>query len=154
MRSREWRVALAELRRRGHEQHEAGAFLLASKTGDKRRVVRVVYLDDLDPTCLKGGGIHLDGRAYARLWDICEEENLLVVGDIHTHPGEFVHQSSIDAANPMVARDGHVAVIVPYLATRPVSPHHVGVHRYAGAAGWTTWTGREAARRLFVRRFI
>jgi proteasome lid subunit RPN8/RPN11 len=149
----DWRVLVHELAVRGRGEREAGAFLLADQGGDRRRVVRVVYLDDLDPDCLQGD-IHIDGRAYSRLWDICEAEQRTVVGDVHTHPGEFIRQSSIDAENPMVARAGHVAVIVPHLATRPVEPRDVGVHRYDGASGWTTWTGRAAAQRLFVRRFV
>jgi hypothetical protein len=75
-----------------------------------------------------------------------------VIGDIHTHPGPGVHQSAIDAANPMIAQAGHVALIVPDFAARPISPREVGVHRYDGA-GWQTWTGRAAARRLRVGRF-
>jgi proteasome lid subunit RPN8/RPN11 len=132
---------------------EAGAFLLADQGGDRRWVTRVVYLDDVDPACLQGA-IHVDGRAYSKLWDICDAKGLVVIGDVHTHPGPEVHQSCTDAENPMVAQEGHVALIVPDLATRPVHPHEVGIHRYNGISGWSTWTGKPAARRLFVRRFI
>jgi proteasome lid subunit RPN8/RPN11 len=112
-----------------------------------------VYLDDLDPNCLNGG-IEFQGLAYSKLWDICEQAGLVVVGDVHSHPGSFVRQSSIDSDNPMVAQHGHVAIIIPYLATRQVEPVEVGVHRYEGHDGWKTWVGTEAAKRLKVSRWF
>ena len=147
-----WQQLVAELGRRGQGQKEAGAFLLRARGGDRRTVTRVVYLDDLDPDCLTGG-ISFDGLAYSKLWDICDAEELVVIGDIHSHPGRSVHQSGIDAENPMLASDGHVALIVPDLATRPIEAHEVGVHRYDGK-GWTTWTHGAATRRLFIRRLL
>jgi proteasome lid subunit RPN8/RPN11 len=149
MRRRDWEFMISELGRRGRGSREAGGFLLADRSGDRRTVTRVVYLDDLDPACLTGG-IEFDGLAYSKLWDICDAEQRVVIGDVHTHPGQEVHQSGIDAQNPMVAQKGHVALIVPEFATRAVQPHQVGVHRYDGR-GWQTWTGKDAARRLFIR---
>jgi proteasome lid subunit RPN8/RPN11 len=152
MRRRDWEPMVAELGRRGRGTRESGAFLLADRSGDRRTVKRVVYLDDLDPNCLTGG-IELDGLAYSKLWDLCGAEQRVVIGDVHTHPGRGVHQSGIDAENPMVAQKGHVALILPDFATRVVEPIAVGVHRYDGR-GWCTWTGKSAARQLFVRRFV
>lgn len=152
MRHADWEPMIAELGRRGCGDRESGAFLLGDRSGNRRTVTRVVYLDDLDPNCLTGG-IEFDGLAYSKLWDICDAEQRVVIGDVHTHPGRGVHQSRIDAENPMLAQDGHVALIVPDFATQPIEPHEVGVHRYDGR-GWATWTGKEAAQRLFVRRFV
>lgn len=148
MRSRDWDAMLAELGHRGGGIREAGAFLLADSDGEPRTVTRVVYLDDLDPRCLTGG-IEFDGLAYSKLWDLCERERRRVVGDVHTHPGRVVRQSRIDAANPMIARRGHIAVIVPEFATKRVRAKSVGVHRYDGA-GWESWFGPNAARRLLI----
>ncbi len=151
MRRGDWDDMVGELGRRGRGNRESGAFLLADRGADRRTITRAVYLDDLDPNCLTGG-IEFDGLAFSGLWDICGAEHR-VVGDVHTHPGRWVNQSGIDAENPMVAQNGHVALILPDFATRPVAPHEVGVHRYDGR-GWQTWTGHEAADRLFVRRFV
>lgn len=150
---KDWVTLVRELGHRGGGRREAGAFLLADRHGDHRTVSKVIYLDDLDPNCLQDN-IHVDGRAYSRLWDLCETEDLVVIGDVHTHGGTFVYQSDIDAANPMVARDGHVALILPHLATKSVTPADVGVHRYGGLDGWTTWTGADATARLLVRRWL
>lgn len=128
---------------------EAGAFLLAPLP-DSRCVTHVEYFDDLDPACLRGN-IEIDGRAFSKLWDVCEAKNLTVVADIHTHPTASVRQSDIDRANPMITSVGHVALIVPDYATRRVRPLQVGVHQFHGDGKWSSWTGREAARHLSLR---
>lgn len=146
--SRMWDELISELGRRGRGIRESGAFLLAARKGNHREVVRFVYLDDLDPNCLQGN-IHFDGKAYSKLWDICDEENLVVIADVHTHPGSSVRQSSIDAANPMIARSGHVALIVPHLAMRQTIPRDLGVHEY-DRNSWQVWIGKNAAKRIKI----
>jgi proteasome lid subunit RPN8/RPN11 len=152
IRRRPWRAMLTELKKRGRGHRESGAFLLGDRGGDGRTVTRVVFLDDLDPNCLTGG-ISLEGFAYSKLWDICDAEEKVVIGDVHTHPGGEVRQSSIDAANPMLAMEGHIALIVPNFASDLVDAAEVGVHRYDGV-GWRTWRGVDAAQRLFIRRLL
>ena len=90
---------------------EAGAFLLGSRHGGERSVAKAVYFDDLDPDCLVGS-IHFRAAGYSKLWDLCDAEELRVLADVHTHPGTRVAQSSIDRENPMIARIGHLALIV------------------------------------------
>lgn len=148
-----WKALLSELQRRGEGWRESGAFLCSPAAGKRPDVTRVVYFDDLDPGCLNGG-IHIVGTAYSKLWDICEAEHLRVVGDVHTHPGPGVAQSSIDANSPALARAGHVALIVPNLAAGDIDPSTIGVHLYRGDAGWQSWFNRKAARRFAVRRSL
>lgn len=143
---------IAELDRRGHRHRESGAFLLAHGDDDRRVVSRVAYLDDLDPNCLTGS-IHFRNEGYAKLWDICEREDLRVVADIHTHPSAWVGQSPIDADNPMVARRGHVALIAPFFASQRIRPQDLGVHVYLGENGWESHFRRGARRLVYVGRF-
>ncbi len=97
-------------------------------------MVRIAYYDDLDAHCLTGG-ISFATSGFTELWRVCESENLRVVSDAHTHPGTWVEQSGIDAANPMIARVGHVAMIVPsYGVARGVE--ECGVHIYLGSKQW------------------
>lgn len=147
-----WHELVGELGRRGHGERESGAFLLAATDGDRRRVVRCVYLDDLDPDCLTGA-ISFKGAAYGPLWALCRRERLTVIADVHTHPGRCVHQSPTDRANPMIATAGHVALIVPDYAQSPVRARAVGVHVYRGDHRWSSALGREAARLLYIGRF-
>lgn len=145
-----WQQIIAELGKRGRGDRESGAFLLG-KAGRVRQVLDAIYYDDLDERCLTGG-ISFDGTAYGRLWDECAERGLPVIADIHTHPGSGVAQSSTDRAHPMIARAGHVALIVPDFAQHPVSPMQVSVHEYLGDRKWTSHLGRAAANRFHIKR--
>lgn len=145
-----WFELIQELGRRGLEgKRESGAFLLTPRDGDGRTVTQIAYLDDLDPTCLVGS-IHFHAHGYSRLWSLCEREGVRVLADVHTHPGNWVCQSEIDRDNPMVALRGHLALIVPDYATRPVEAEEIGIHEYRGDAGWFTWLGTDAAKLIEI----
>jgi proteasome lid subunit RPN8/RPN11 len=94
-----WFKLTSELCRRGRNKRESGAFLLAHETSPK--VVRTVYYDDLDSRCLNKGYIHFDGAGYVKLWQICRDEQLRVVADVHTHPSKWTGQSQSDEQNPI-----------------------------------------------------
>jgi proteasome lid subunit RPN8/RPN11 len=149
---RMWRRVLVDLARRGAGKRESGAFLLAVRDSQPRRVVGWIPFDELDSSALNGA-IAIRGEAFVALWRICAEQGLRVVADVHTHPGDGVAQSSIDQANPMVAQAGHISLIVPRYARRPRRHRALGVHVYGGDRTWVSHYGREAARlvRLTLR---
>lgn len=132
-----WRQVLGELERRGKGQHEAGAFLLGSERKGQREIKKVVFYDDLDADAYVTGVCVLHGDAFAKLWTHCRTSKLTVVADVHTHPGAGpARQSLSDKANPMVAREGHVAIIVPDFARRPVAADLFGIYEYRGQHEW------------------
>lgn len=146
-----WQQIIQELGRRSLDgSRESGVFLLGSQDEGANRVVRAVYFDDLDPECLVGN-IHIRSSGFSNLWDICETERLRTIADIHTHPNTSVVQSPTDRANPMIAREGHLALIVPHYSTRPVKAREVGVHEYRGNHGWDSWFGSRVERILRIR---
>lgn len=147
-----WAELTLELSVRGRGTRESGAFLLSPHHGDGRTVTGIVYLDDLDPDCLVGG-IHFDGMAYRRLRQEAIEREARVVADVHTHPGDRVEQSRTDQDNPMVARAGHIALIIPNFSALPVTADQVGVHEYLGDRGWRSWFGHDARKLLYVGRW-
>lgn len=133
-----WRRLLAGLRKRGQGRRESGAFLLGRhETGERRRIVDFLLYDDLDPLALATGIVRIDGRHFGKLWDLCEARNMTVVADVHTHPGG-AGQSTSDQAHPMIARAGHIAMIVPNFAGAPVSREALGIYRYLGGRRWQT----------------
>src|SRR5262249_53116572 len=77
--TRLWNKGLNELRKRTEGKHESGAFLLGCRDGERRRIVRFVYYDDLDPHSLDTGIVVFDGEGYGPLWRICRETGLTVV---------------------------------------------------------------------------
>ena len=147
-----WQEIVQELGRRSISgSRESGVFLLASAERGARRVVRAAYFDDLDPECLVGN-IHIRASGFSKLWDLCDSQRLRVIADIHTHPGISVAQSSTDRANPMIAKEGHLALIVPHYGTRPVQARDVGAHEYRGDSGWASWYGLRTGRVLRIGR--
>ena len=96
-----------------------------------------MYFDDLEPGSLNGA-VHLTHIAYTRLWELCRQIGIEVLGDVHTHPGSIVSQSHIDQDNPLIAQVGHVALIVPHYAQGTIAISDVGVYEYQGDAGWAT----------------
>jgi hypothetical protein len=138
-----WRKILVELRRRGQDRHEAGVFLLGTEENNRLEVRDVVFYDDLDENAYESGVCVLHADAFATLWDVCREKNLTVVADAHSHRGA-AFQSQSDRTNPMVARKGHVAFIVPNYAKPPVRHSSLGVYEYRGSHNWADYSRRRA----------
>jgi proteasome lid subunit RPN8/RPN11 len=147
--SKLWRAGLIELRTRTEGHHESGAFLLGRCDGDQRVITRFVYYDDLDPHSLDTGIVVFDGAGYGPLWRLCREAGLTVVADVHTHPG-CEGQSSSDRDNPMIARPGHIALIVPRFAERVFKASEIGVYEYEGQHRWLNHSGRRAGRFFYI----
>jgi proteasome lid subunit RPN8/RPN11 len=130
-----WNRAMAELHRRGRRRHESGAFLLGRERNGRREAIDIVFYDELDAAAYASGVCILKADAFSKLWAICRDRRLTVVADIHTHPGAAV-QSEADRKNPMVARAGHIAIIVPDFAAAPVPYERLGIYEYQGEHRW------------------
>jgi hypothetical protein len=145
-----WRRLLHELRTRGQNGiRESGAFLLGRASHGREKIVDFILYDDLDPKCLSTGIVNFDGRYFAALWDVCKERGLVVVADVHTHPGGS-QQSPSDQHHPMIARAGHLALIIPRFAASPVHRRDVGFYRYEGSKRWHTVPVDDRRRFFFI----
>lgn len=144
-----WRTLVGELHRRTASVHESGAFLLGTHDGTLRRVREIVYYDDLDRRAYDTGVVVLHGDAFARLWDVCAARSLPVVGDVHVH-ALGAGQSRADRENPMIARPGHLALILPRFARPPIRPWTIGIYEYLGDHQWQSHGGCSAARVLDI----
>jgi hypothetical protein len=132
---RTWRRLVSELSRRGQRRHESGMFLLGINVGGEREVREAVFYDELDSHAYDTGICVLHGDAFAKLWAICREKKLTVVADAHTHQGTGI-QSQADKENPMVARAGHIAIIVPHFGHWPIRATDLGIYEYCGQHEW------------------
>ena len=129
---------MRELERRGDRRLESGAFLLGQIEQDgRRRASQAIYYDDLEPTALYQGQVCMTPQGFSRLWEICEQTGKQVVADIHTHPGVAI-QSFSDQQGPMIVYPGHLALIIPHFAKRPVKLSTVGLFEYCGSKQWKT----------------
>ena len=133
---KKWLWLLNELEQRGQQRHEAGVFLLGFEYRGRMQVAAEVFYDELDARAYSTGVCVLTGESFAKLWEICRRKKLTVIADIHTHPGE-AYQSSSDQTNPMVARTGHIAIIIPNYAKRPLNREEIGIYEYCGNHNWT-----------------
>lgn len=147
-----WNMGLIELNRRGMGSRESGAFLLGRCENGKCHVTQIIYYDDLDPHCLDTGIIVFDGSYFRDLWRICRETGMDVLADVHTHPGRPI-QSGLDRDNPMIGTKGHIAIIVPNLATKPVKANQLGVYEYQGNHTWKPYLGQDAKKYLYIGRW-
>jgi proteasome lid subunit RPN8/RPN11 len=136
-----WRRLILELRRRGRGRNESGAFLLAPRNGAPNRLTSFVCYDDLDPDAYEGGAIAFHAVGHAALWEHCRKKELRVLADVHTHPGSYIQQSSIDQRNPMVPLKGHLALILPNFAKTPWwTLDSAGIYEYLGNFAWRSYT--------------
>jgi proteasome lid subunit RPN8/RPN11 len=147
-----WHYCLAELKRRGEGYHESGAFMLGYSNKNRRVVVDFVFYDDIDPGSLDSGIVEIQAAAFGKLWQICRDRGLEVVGDIHTHPGR-PWQSDTDRRNPMVAIQGHIAVIVPNFALHKVKTSELGIYQYLGNHRWQSYLNDSATKFFYVGMF-
>jgi len=154
MTPRRFRQMLKELHRRGQNQRESGAFLLARRNAKPvaggREVTEIYYYDDLDPESLTGG-ITMHASGLSLLNQRCRANRLRVIGDIHTHPSTHVRQSAIDSNHPMIALPNHVALIAPNYASGNILPTDLGAHQFLRGGQWDTAYANDTTRMLQVR---
>ena len=144
-----WLKVTSELHRRTESFHESGAFLLGRRNGVEREATAAIYYDELDPRAYETGICVLHADAFGRLWDQCADRSLVVVADVHVHP-HGAWQSLSDRQNPMIARPGHLALILPRMAKPPVRRWSVGLYEYLGDHNWRPHGGRHVLRVLKI----
>ena len=134
-----WLTLLCELKCKGEDKRESGAFLLGKK--GSRKVCHYVCYDELYEDAFRSGCIVLERMAWVRLWDICLKNEMQVLADIHTHPLEWTGQSSSDMQNPMISQLGHIAMIAPcYAKYWWRGLRGIGIHEYKGNNTWQDWS--------------
>lgn len=146
-----WEELLEHLRRQGGGVRESGAFLLGHKTGAIRTITAFLPYEQLEADALHDDYVSLNAASFAKLWQLCGQEGLSVVADVHTH--RFgAGQSHSDRENPMIALKGHVALIVPNFAQGGRGFQRVGMYVYQGSHQWSSHSGSDVAQRIRFTR--
>lgn len=150
---------ITELKRRGRGTRESGAFLLGPT--EDHVINKFICYDELDPNALQNGIINFNSNGFLPLWKICEEQQLKVKADVHTHPDSWTGQSGTDKNNPMILQAGHIALIVPhYAGDSGQLLKGVGAFEYLGNKRWHSFSAAENIINLktkkhgFYRRYI
>jgi proteasome lid subunit RPN8/RPN11 len=142
-----WAELMAHLREQGAGVRESGAFLLGQKTDTGRTVLRFLPYEQLQADAFSHDYVSLRADCFAKLWEVCRNEGMTVVADVHTHPFG-PGQSRSDRENPMVALKGHVALIVPRFAKGNPRPRDLGLYVYQGNHQWVSYSGSGVGRLL------
>ena len=131
-----WIQTWLGLRKRGHGKVESAAIWGGKRSGKTETVEAVYFLDDL-PGHVQFSGYHrLPESDLATLFRQLQQDQRVIVGDIHTHPGRWVGLSGLDKANPIEFRQGLYALVLPSYAVPEPSLVQAGVHEYKGNGRW------------------
>lgn len=145
-----WAATWAGLRRRGDERRESACVWLGTRDRAEERACEVVFLDDLPGTVARRLHHRTSLAAVAALMQRARALGLVIVADIHTHPGEWVGLSELDQAHPIEYRVGLVALVLPRFASGPPELQLTGVHEYLGDGRWRGFAGEDLARRVCI----
>jgi proteasome lid subunit RPN8/RPN11 len=130
-----WQALILDLRKRGNNVRESGAFLLGKPT--EYTLTKHICYDDLDPNSLETGMVIFDSRGFMPLFEYCSSNGLVVYADIHTHPRNRTDQSEYDRTNPTIAIAGHMCLIVPnYAQSNFADFNGVGIYEYESNYKW------------------
>jgi hypothetical protein len=131
-----WVETWLGLRKRGRGKVESAAIWGGKREGSKEIIEAVYFLDDLAGHIQFSGYHKIPETALAELFDKLHQDRRLIVGDIHTHPSDWVGLSGLDKANPIEFRKGICAVVLPSYAVSEPSLKSAGVHEYVGDGRW------------------
>lgn len=145
-----WRATWLGLQRRGGGARETACVWLGEQEGEQEVAREVVFLDDLPGTVGRRLQHRTSREAVRIVIDRARELGLTIVGDVHTHPGEWVDLSEVDRVHPIEYRIGLLALVLPTFAKGPPRLKGVGVHEYLGAGEWKTFEEEEIPPRLVL----
>ncbi len=144
-----WLQTWLGLRARGSGKVESSA-VWGGKRDDSTETVEAVYfLDDWDGGCQEAAYHCVSPEALEQLFRRLKEERKVLVGDIHSHPTEWVGLSPLDKANPIEFRKGLYAIVLPRYALPSPALSSAGVHEYAGNGRWRALS-QKAKKELFT----
>lgn len=144
-----WTDLMSDLKRRGGGRRESGAFLLAQVAQNDDVVCTWLPYDVLAPESLAYAYVRLESTAFSRLWAYCDEHQMKVIADIHTHPKKPI-QSLSDRAHPMIAFSGHIALIVPNFAQNFPRPYDCSFNVYLGNHRWVNCYREQAEKLIYA----
>ncbi|MEN3236377.1 Mov34/MPN/PAD-1 family protein [Methylobacterium ajmalii] len=142
-------VAQEHLRAVGRAGHEGLALWIGRQDGPRFRVEetlipqqRHVRTEDGVCVCIGPDELH---RINVRLF----RERLVLVGQIHSHPGRAYH-SSTDDAFAVATTVGSISLVVPDFAVRPFALAEVAAYRLDARARWSALSKADLARLVTI----
>jgi hypothetical protein len=97
-----------------------------------------------------GGGVRLDSKFLLKLSEELEKRDLLLLAQVHSHPGNFGHSPG-DEIRAASYRMGFISIVVPCFALKET--HDLSgcyIYEYEGNWNWRLLQGNEASSRFVV----
>lgn len=98
-------------------------------------VARVTHVLDVRGAGVRAGPLQLQisERAMARITDAAADLETFLVGQIHSHPGDFIELSDVDQIYG-IRIEGYLSMVCPHYAQMPNTQwHQCGFHVFEGA---------------------
>jgi hypothetical protein len=128
------------LHERGNGIFESTAVWAGVRDGWVETIDTIYFLGDFVGRVQCRGYHSVPAKALELLFEKLQQGRRLIIGDVHTHPTDWVGLSRIDQANPIEFRRGVLAVVLPAFAKPEPSLESAGVHEYRGNGMWRTWS--------------
>jgi hypothetical protein len=115
-------------KRIGNVSHENVLYIAGVIEPSRRLGVAVIA-----PKAETGRGhYHTDRASHAEVLDVLGDLGLVVVAQVHCHPGQAVYHSDADDDLAFVRAEGHWSIVVPYYGQKGMQPlRHCGFHRFS-----------------------
>lgn len=82
---------------------------------------------------MTGGSFRTTSRENARAVTFLRSHNLVLIGQVHTHPSSYVDHSEGDDEDAFMRFENYLSLVVPFYARRGVLPLTTcGIHRFEG----------------------
>lgn len=92
--------------------------------------------------------IAMDPELLSELTDVLDREGLILAGQVHAHPGEFIDLSEVDKAMGFRV-PGFLSVVSPYYGVRLETPlEYCGFHEFIARTGYHRLPPAEVAERI------
>lgn len=128
-------------------RHEGVAYWLGNDDGETTMVVIVVApIADTGP-----GHFRVSAEENARVIRLAHEYGLIVVGQVHSHPGNRTTHSAGDDRDAFMPSEGMYSLIIPNYARRRPPITTWGIHRYENGI-FRKLTDEERANQVRVAR--
>ena len=97
-----------------------------------------------------GGGVRLDSKVLLKLSEELEKRDLLLLAQVHSHPGDFGHSLG-DEERAVSYRLGFVSIVVPNFALIDIRDLSVCyVYEYVGNWKWKLLKSNEVTSRFII----
>ena len=140
----------SHLQREGRNFHEGLVYWIGWYSEESCIVTSVLVPRSVS----RYGGVTVSTEEMARINNALRQADLLLVAQIHTHPGDHGHSAG-DDGNAVSSLPGFLSIVVPNFAqAEDLVLSESYVHRYQGAGRWCYLQPDEVSKLIHIDPFM